>query len=62
MALYWCVLFSRLDKLQATVKFATQKKEKERKKTPKTSPRKDDPHKQTKGPATTCAGPFKPDQ
>ena len=31
-------LKARLDKLQVIVKFATQKKEKERKKTPRTSP------------------------
>ena len=52
----------RLDKLQATVKSATAKTEKEKKKTPKTFPQKDDPRKSTKGPHTTSAGPFRPDQ
>ena len=55
-------LRQKLDKLQATVKAVTTKKEKEKKKTPKTSPRKEDPRKQVKGPSTSAAGPFKPDQ
>ena len=55
-------LKERLDKLQATVKSATAKADKDKKKTPKTSPRKDDPRKTTKGPHTSSAGPFRPDQ
>ena len=55
-------LKERLDKLQATVKSATVKAEKEKKKTPKTSPCKDDPRKTTKGPNTSSAGLFRPDQ
>ena len=55
-------LKERLDKLQATVKSATAKAEKDKKKTPKTSPCKDDPTKATKGPRTSSAGPFRPDQ
>ena len=55
-------LREKLDKLQATVKSVTAKKEKEKRKTPKTSPRKEDPRKQSKGPSTSTAGPFKPDQ
>ena len=55
-------LKERLDKLQATVKSATAKAEKDKKKTPKTSPRKDDPRKTTKGLHTSSAGPFRPDQ
>ena len=51
-----------MDKLQATVKLATARKEKEKKKTGKTSPQKEDPRKQTKRPATTSTGPFRPDQ
>ena len=35
---------------------------KEKKKTGKTSPRKEDPRTKTKGPATTSAGPFRLDQ
>ena len=54
-------LKERLDKLQATVKSATVKAEKEKKKTPKMSPCKDDPRKTTKGPHTSSAGPFRPD-
>ena len=55
-------LKERLDKLQATVKSATAKADKDKKKTPKTSPSKDDPRKSTKGPHTSSAGPFRPDQ
>ena len=55
-------LKERLDKLQATVKSATAKTEKDKKKTPKASPRKDDQRKVSKGPHTSSAGPFKPDQ
>ena len=56
-------LREKLVELQATVKSAAvQKKEKEKKKTPKNSPRKDDVRKQSKGPGVTAAGPFKPDQ
>ena len=55
-------LKERLDKLQATVKSATVKVEKDKKKTPKTSPHKDDPKKTTKGPHTSSAGPLRPDQ
>ena len=55
-------LKERLDKLQATIKSATAKTEKDKKKTPKTSPCKDDPRKTTKGPHTSSAGPFRPDQ
>ena len=55
-------LKERLDKLQATVKPATAKADKDKKKTPKTLPRKDDPRKSTKGPHTSSAGPFSPDQ
>ena len=47
-------LCKRLDKMQATMKSATAvgKKEKEKKKTPKMSPRKDDSRKTLKGPNT----------
>ena len=55
-------LKERMDKLQAMVKSATVQKEKEKKKTRKTSPQKEDPRTKTKGPATTLAGPFRPDQ
>ena len=56
-------LREKLDELQATVKSATvTKKERDKKKTPKNSPRKEDVRKQSKGPAVTSAGPFKPDQ
>ena len=55
-------LKERMDKLQATVKSASTKTEKDKKKTPKTSPRKDDPRKSTKGPQPLATGPFKPDQ
>ena len=55
-------LKERLDKLQATIKSATTKADKDKKKTPKTSPHKDDPRKITKGLHTTSAGPFRPDQ
>ena len=55
-------LREKLDKLQATVKSVTAKKEKEKRKTPKASLRKEDPRKQSKGPSTSTAGPFKPDQ
>ena len=55
-------LKERLNKLQATVKSATAKAEKDKKKTLKTSPRKDDPRKATQGPHTSSAGPFRPDQ
>ena len=55
-------LKERLDKLQATVKSATAKAGKDKKKTSKTSPRKDDLRKATKGPHTSSAGPFRPDQ
>ena len=41
-------LKERLDKLQATIKSATVKAEKDKKKTPKTSPCKDDPRKTKK--------------
>ena len=43
-------LKERMDKLQATVKSASSKNEKDKKKTPKTSPRKEDPRKMSKGP------------
>ena len=55
-------LREKLDKLQATVKSVTTKKEKEKKKTPKALPQKEDPRKQSKCPSTSAAGPFKPDQ
>ena len=55
-------LKERLDKLQATVKSAMVKTKKDKKKTPKVSPRKDDLRKATKGPHTSSAGPFRPDQ
>ena len=55
-------LREKLDKLQATVKSVTAKKEKEKRKTPKASPRKEDPRKQSKGPSTSTADPFKPNQ
>ena len=55
-------LKERLDRLQTTVKSATAKAEKDKKKTPKTSPCRDDPRKATKGPHTSSAGPFRPDQ
>ena len=55
-------LKERLDKLQATVKSATAKVEKDKKKTPKTSRCKDDPRTPTKGSHTSSAGPFRPDQ
>ena len=51
-------LKERLDKLQATIKSATARAEKDKKKTPKTSPCKDDPRKTTKGPHTSSAGPL----
>ena len=51
-----------LDKLQATVKSATAKVEKDKKKTPKTSPHKDDPRKTIKGLHISSGGPFRPDQ
>ena len=51
-----------MDRLQVTVKSATAQKEKEKKKTGNTSSRKEDLRKQTKEPATTSAGPFRPDQ
>ena len=53
----------KISQLQATVKSAAvQKRDKEKKRTPKTSPKKEDPRKQSKGPGTLSAGPFKPDQ
>ena len=55
-------LKERLDKLQATVKSAMVKTKNDKKKTPKVSPRKDDLRKATKGPHTSSAGPFRPDQ
>ena len=55
-------LKERLDKLQATVKSATAKTKKDKKKTPKASPRKDDQRKVSKGPHTSSAEPFKPNQ
>ena len=55
-------LKERMDKLQATVKSTTAKQEKEKKKTPKSSPRKEDPRKTCKGPQTSSAGPFQPGQ
>ena len=51
-----------MDKLQATIKSATAKPEKDKKKTPKTSSCKDDPRNTTKGLHTSSAGPFQPDQ
>ena len=51
-----------MDKLQATVKSATTRQEKEKKKTPKSSPRKEDPRKNSNGPQTSAAGPFQPGQ
>ena len=48
-------LKERLDKLQATIKSATAKTEKDKKKTPKALPHKDDPRKATKGPHTSSA-------
>ena len=44
------------------VKSVTVKKEKEKRKTLKASPRKEDPRKQSEGPSTSAAGPFKQDQ
>ena len=55
-------LKERLDKLQATVKSTTANTEKNKKKTPKALPHKDDLRKATKGPHTSSAGPFRPDQ
>ena len=52
-------LREKLEKLTATVKSSNLKKEK--KGSPKTSPRKEEGRK-SKGPATTAAGPFRPDQ
>ena len=65
-------LKQKLEKLSATVKsnsFKGAHPKKERKETPSNSnspkmksPRKEDPRNMSKGPATTSAGPFKPNQ
>ena len=55
-------LKERMDKLQATVKSVSAKPENDKKKTPKTSPCKEDPRKSTKGPQPSATGPFKSNQ
>ena len=55
-------LKERMDKLQATMKSTTTKQDKDKRKTPKSSPRKGDPRKSSQGPQTSSAGPFKPGQ
>ena len=55
-------LKERMDKLQATMKSTTAKQDKDKRKTPKSSPRKEDPRRSSQGPQTSSAGPFKPGQ